>query len=93
MIIGLAINENTADNIVTVVYPNPATDYVMFSITDISLTNLSYTLIDINGKAIVNGKITNADTQIKMQHLSTGMYILKVNQNNQGLKTFKIIKN
>ncbi|PKG44323.1 hypothetical protein CXF67_00230, partial [Psychroflexus sp. MES1-P1E] len=39
-----------------------------------------------------NGRITNGDTQINMQQLEMGMYIIKVSQNNQELKTFKIIK-
>ncbi|WP_257984528.1 T9SS type A sorting domain-containing protein [Psychroflexus sp. MES1-P1E] len=36
--------------------------------------------------------MTNGDTQINMQQLEMGMYIIKVSQNNQELKTFKIIK-
>jgi hypothetical protein len=88
----LANEAFTENNFLIIIYPNPATEDVMLNITDIGITNLSYSLIDINGKAIVNVKITNVDTQIKMQHLSTGVYILKVNQNNQALKTFKIIK-
>ncbi|AUC81949.1 T9SS type A sorting domain-containing protein [Lacinutrix sp. Bg11-31] len=84
--------ELTTVNLSAVTYPNPTSDYIILKISDSTLDNLSYTLIDVNGKAITNGKITNVDTQIKMQHLSTGMYILKINQNNQELKTFKIIK-
>ena len=67
-------------------------DELISKFKDSALDNLSYKLIDINGKAIANGSITNTDTQINMQSLALGMYILKVNQNNQELKTFKIIK-
>jgi hypothetical protein len=84
--------ELTTINLTAVTYPNPASDYIVLKITDSALDNLSYKLIDINGKAIANGSITNTDTQINMQSLALGMYILKVNQNNQELKTFKIIK-
>ena len=49
-------------------------------------------LIDINGKTITNGNITDAETQIGMQALAIGIYILKITQNNQELKTFKIAK-
>jgi hypothetical protein len=79
-------------NLSAITYPNPTSDYVMLKISDTALDNLSYNLIDINGKAISNGRITNGDTQINMQQLAIGMYLLKVNQNNQELKTFKIIK-
>jgi hypothetical protein len=79
-------------NLSAVIYPNPTSDYVMLKISDTALYNLSYHLIDINGKAISNGSLTNGDTQINMQQLAIGMYILKVSQNSQELKTFKIIK-
>jgi hypothetical protein len=84
--------ELTTVNLSAVIYPNPTSDYVMLKISDTALYNLSYHLVDINGKAISNGSLTNGDTQINMQQLAVGMYILKVNQNNQELKTFKIIK-
>ena len=82
----------TTDSIVTITYPNPTSDYVMLSITDSALTDLSYSLFDISGKALANGKITAADTKIEMGNLPLATYILKVNQNNKELKTFKIIK-
>ena len=84
--------ELTTVNLSAVIYPNPTSDYVMLKISDTALYNLSYHLVDINGKAISNGSLTNGDTQINMQQLPVGMYILKVSQNNQELKTFKIIK-
>jgi hypothetical protein len=84
--------EWTTVNLSAVIYPNPTSDYVMLKISDTALYNLSYHLVDINGKAISNGSLTNGDTQINMQQLAVGMYILKVSQNNQELKTFKIIK-
>jgi hypothetical protein len=84
--------ELTTVNLSAITYPNPTSDYIVLKISDSALDNLSYKLIDVNGKAIANGSITNTDTQISMQSLALGMYILKVNQNNQELKTFKIIK-
>ena len=79
-------------NLSAVTYPNPTSDYIVLKISDSAIDNLSYKLIDINGKIIVNGTISDTDTQIAMQSLATGTYVLKVNQNNQELKTFKIIK-
>jgi hypothetical protein len=79
-------------NLTAVTYPNPTSDYVILKISDSALENLGYTLFDVTGKAISNGLITNKDTQIAMQQLAIGIYILKVNRHNQELKTFKIIK-
>jgi hypothetical protein len=84
--------ELTTVKVTAVTYPNPTPDYIILKITDSALDNLSYTLFDITGKAISTGTITNGDTQIAMQQLEIGIYILKVNRYNQELKTFKIIK-
>jgi hypothetical protein len=84
--------ELTTVNLTAVTYPNPTFDYVILKISDSALDNLGYKLFDVTGKAISNGLITNKDTQIAMQQLAIGIYILKVNRHNQELKTFKIIK-
>tara|TARA_R110001592_G_scaffold363254_1_gene682643 strand:- start:980 stop:1462 length:483 start_codon:yes stop_codon:yes gene_type:complete len=84
--------ELTTVNLTAVTYPNPTSNYVILKISDSALENLGYTLFDVTGKAISNGLITNKDTQIAMQQLAIGIYILKVNRHNQELKTFKIIK-
>jgi hypothetical protein len=82
----------TTVKVTAVTYPNPTSDYVILKISDSALNNLSYTLFDVTGKAISNGIINNGDTQIAMQQLAIGIYILKVNRHNQELKTFKVIK-
>ena len=84
--------ELTTVNLNAVTYPNPTTDYVVLNISDSSLTNLCYTIMDVQGKVLLNGQISNSDTHISMQNLSLGIYMLKVNQNNTEIKTFKIIK-
>ena len=73
-------------------YPNPTSDYVVLAISDINLTDLSYALYDIQGKPIARDTTSSKDTQIDMHSLSAGTYLLNVNQNNQKLKSFKIIK-
>ncbi|MBP0903790.1 T9SS type A sorting domain-containing protein [Mariniflexile gromovii] len=73
-------------------YPNPTTDYIILKLEDSDLKDLTYTMYDIQGKAITNGQATQKTTQIRMQHLEMGTYILKVNHSNKELKTFKIIK-
>lgn len=84
--------ELTTVNLNAVTHPNPTTDYVVLNISDSSLTNLCYTIMDVQGKVLLNGQISNSDTHISMQNLSLGIYMLKVIQNNTEIKTFKIIK-
>ena len=79
-------------NLVATTYPNPTSDYVVLAISDDSLTDLTYALYDIQGKPIAKAIISSKDTQIDMHSLSAGTYLLNVNQNNQKLKSFKIIK-
>jgi hypothetical protein len=84
--------ELTTVNLTAVTYPNPTKDFIILKITDSALNNLRYTLFDVNGKAISSGSITESNTQVQLKHLSIGAYILKVSQQNQSLKTFKILK-
>ena len=79
-------------NLSATTYPNPTSDYVVLAISDDSLTDLSYALYDIQGKPIAKSTISSKDTQIDMLSLSAGTYLLNINQNNQKLKSFKIIK-
>jgi uncharacterized membrane protein len=86
-------NEEFTDLTLTAVtYPNPTTNYIVLVLKDSKLTDLSYTMYDLQGRKVSQGKVNQEATQIGMQGLATGTYILKVNQNNQELKTFKIIK-
>ena len=82
----------TSVNLEAVIYPNPTSDYVMLNINDNIHTNLSYVLLDIQGKVVSNAKINTIDTRVSLQGLSAGTYVFKVNQKNSELKTFKIIK-
>ena len=91
-IVTLSNPELTTVNLTAVTYPNPTSDYVVLAISDANLPDLSYALYDIQGRAVTKGQATQSKTQIDMQSLATGTYVLKVNQNNQELKTFKIIK-
>jgi hypothetical protein len=82
----------TTVNLTAVTYPNPTKDFIILKITDSALHNLRYTLFDVNGKAIASGLITESSTQIQLKYLAIGAYILKVSQQNESLKTFKILK-
>ena len=85
--------EVTALTLNAITYPNPTSDYVVLALKDASLTNLSYAMYDLQGREFSKGNIHQGETKIAMQILATGTYLLKVNQKNQTLKSFKIIKN
>ena len=89
----LSSPELTTVKVTAATYPNPTKDFIVLEITDAALKNLQYTLFDINGSTIASHVIAASSTQIQLQHLSIGVYVLKVSQQNKPLKTFKIIKN
>lgn len=87
--------KETTINLEMSVYPNPTTNYLNLKVDLTSLSNhqLSYQLIDFQGKVIDTKKVTTAHTTITMESLAKATYFLKVSKHDQLIKTFKIIKN
>ena len=85
--------ELTALTLKAVTYPNPTTDFITLALKDANLTGLSYTMYDLLGRLVNKGTVATSETKIGMKSLPIGVYILRVQQNNKELKTFKIIKN
>lgn len=75
------------------VYPNPTDDFLQLTIDSEDLRDLSYQLYDINGRLIQNARITDKQTYIVLSNLEISIYFMKVVQENNELKIFKIIKN
>lgn len=76
-----------------VVFPNPTTSFLNLQISDLKTEQLIYQLTDAIGKLIIENKITETSTQINMNEHAEAIYFLSIIQNNQTVKTFKIIKN
>ena len=56
-------------------------------------STLNFQLYDISGKLIESRKIISRTETIAMANLASATYFLKVTNNNNEVKTFKIIKN
>ena len=92
----LSGQEFTQINVQMIVYPNPAISFVnlkMDASETLNVETMSYQLFDISGKEIVNKKITDSETQISLENLSSAIYFLKVSESDKTIKTFRIIKN
>ena len=87
------IKEAKGINLSVSAYPNPTTDYLILSIDEFEISNLSYQLYDMQGNLLQNGKITGNQTSIVMGNLVPANYFVKVIQGQREVKTFKIIKN
>jgi len=85
--------ELTAVTLNAFTYPNPTTDFIILTLKDANLIGLSYVMVDLLGRLVNKGTVATFETKITMKSLPIGVYILRVQQNNKELKTFKIIKN
>ena len=74
-------------------FPNPTFDFLTLKIESESTKNLSYLLLDINGKLLASQKLDGAETKIAMNNYAAATYFIQITENNNTLKTFKIIKN
>jgi hypothetical protein len=66
-------------------YPNPVLSVLN---VDNNLTNQPYNIIDTLGKVILKGKLNEGNNSINVEHLSKGIYYIKVANN----KASKFIK-
>jgi len=75
------------------VYPNPTTNFLQLKVESEKVQSLSYQLVDLQGKVVANKKVSANTSTINMESLPRAAYFLRVNDNQQNVKTFKIIKN
>jgi len=83
--------EKTAITLNYSAYPNPTTNYLMLQIDNYDKA-LLYQLYDLNGNILESKQVTGKITNIAMEQLAIATYVLRITQNNQVIKTFKIIK-
>lgn len=84
--------DNFNVNLQFVVYPNPTSDWLAIKTSNLKYDTLRYELFDLNGRLILSDKIISENTILKLQELSTSMYLLKVLESNKEIKLFKIFK-
>lgn len=75
------------------VMPNPVEDVLTLTVDEKSHQNLRWSLFDMQGRQIGDNAITAAVTTFEMSELSSGIYFLKISENQKEIKSFKIIKN
>lgn len=73
------------------VYPNPTSEILNIRVT--VFENVTYALYDAVGKLLLQGKISGEMTELNVGQLPSGNYSLTLKNENQNLKTFKLIKN
>lgn len=76
------------------VYPNPVQDFLILELENtLIMPNLTYQLISLSGKSILNGSIEKMITRLQLDFLTNGIFILVIHVENRFLKSIKLIKN
>lgn len=82
--------EDFAPNYEAIIFPNPTQD--VLNIKTSSFENVTYTLYDAQGKLVMQNILSAEQTPIQVSQLAPGAYSLRLNNETQNLKTFKLIK-
>jgi len=75
------------------VYPNPISDFLRLKLGSYNFEKLYFKLYDFNGSLVRTGEILSKETVIQTGDLAPAVYYLQINDNENEVKTFKIIKN
>ena len=69
------------------IYPNPAYDVI--NIEDANLMDYEYQIFDVLGNVIEAGTFDESRTQISIQHLPSGTYVLRITGESAVIRTFQ----
>lgn len=91
-IIALATRETSSNSEGILIYPNPFKDYLYLDFTSGNYKDSEYQLFDSQGKLIKKDMILQSKSELNFSSLPSAMYIIRINQHGENIKTFKIIK-
>ncbi|MDW3650039.1 MAG: T9SS type A sorting domain-containing protein [Bacteroidia bacterium] len=74
-------------------YPNPTIRDVILSIPEVMGKKLDYVILDMAGRQVSRGSISQTETSISFKSFPKGRYFLRVSLENHTAKSFNIIKN
>jgi hypothetical protein len=79
-----ALDVNEQDSSQISLYPNPASTDLNISLGSLTQSNYSISLLDIQGKVVLNKQIENAGLieTVSLQGIAKGMYLAVVQTNN-----------
>lgn len=72
------------------VFPNPTEEFLTIQ-TD-NFEKVEYVLFDEQGKIVLQGNLTNTQTQLQVKQLANGNYTLSLSKEKLLLKTMKLVK-
>ena len=87
------LEESAGINLILSAFPNPTSNVLQLKIENYNKENMFYEIYDFNGKLLETKKIDSNITNIVMVNFVSSNYFLKIKNNNELVKTFKITKN
>ena len=79
------------DNVKITAFPNPSRGLVNITLSDWDDIEITLSVYDVLGKNILSQKIYKNKTQLNLTSLSTGIYLLSINNICESASTFKLI--
>ena len=87
-----AINDLKVSGIELSVYPNPTNSFLSIEVKTDKQRDLLLSLFNLNGKLILQKKMTGNKQTIQMQNYKPATYILIVTEANKEVRTYQIVK-
>ena len=79
------------ENYVAEAYPNPSTEYVHLRFNNTS-SRREATIVDVTGKTWQHQSVSEREAKLDVRSLPSGIYILQVMEDNQVMKSIRIMK-
>ena len=78
----------TAESESTMIYPNPFNNYITVFSNDVA----NITITDISGKVLYCSQLSNGINEIATNHFPNGIFLVKIQNKNNSISVFKILK-
>lgn len=88
-----AIDETPRIDVNVNVYPNPINNFVKIDLSGTQFEEFEYQLFGPKGDVIETNRFEAESIEISFQNLNSGIYFLKVADDDHYSKTFRIVKN
>ena len=87
------IFDNPLSDIIISVFPNPTVEFINLKVESKKIENLLFVITDLSGRVLRSCNLYPETEPIDFSDYAAGTYFMTVSQNNQVIRSFKIIKN
>ena len=85
-------SSSTVSSTQLVVYPNPASDILNISLSNANFKNSNIVVYNVSGMEVSKSTMNGANAQLNIDGLGSGVYFVKVSNENGFSKTVKFVK-